>query len=175
MKIKLRLLIHYLLKDDHSILTITLGVFLMMISVTLSSQSAFIATGGVISGAGGSLTYSIGQVAYTSVKNITGSVGQGVQQPYEIFEITGTYQQGISLEVLAWPIPTAGLLWLRIQNSHFFPWSYLLFDQVGKLLEYESSTGIDATIDLHQYPAGIYFLKVSAGQQGIKTFKIIKN
>lgn len=175
MKFKLRPLIPNIDLANHNLLTITFSIFLLVISVSLSSQSALITTGGVISGAGGSLTYSIGQVAYTSVKSITGSVGQGVQQPYEIFEITGTYQQGISLEVLAWPIPTAGLLWLRIQNSHFFPWSYLLFDQVGKLLEHESSTGIDATIDLHQYPAGIYFLKVSAGQQGIKTFKIIKN
>jgi hypothetical protein len=39
--------------------------------------------GGEATGSGGSVSYSVGQVVYTTNTGINGSVAQGVQQPYE--------------------------------------------------------------------------------------------
>src|SRR5450759_4054107 len=54
------------------------------LGTTMHAQSTISATGGNASGTGGNLSYTIGQVAYMTISGITGTVTQGVQQPYEI-------------------------------------------------------------------------------------------
>jgi len=51
----------------------------------LQAQEAIPASGGNVTGSGGTVSYSIGQVFYLMNSGATGSVLQGVQQPHEIF------------------------------------------------------------------------------------------
>jgi hypothetical protein len=51
---------------------------------TCSAQTATVSAGGNAIGTGGSVSYSVGQIAYTNNSNSNGSVAQGVQYPYEI-------------------------------------------------------------------------------------------
>jgi len=55
----------------------------------VSAQEAVLATGADAAGSGGKVSYSVGQIAYTSQTGSNGSVTQGVQQPYEIFATVG--------------------------------------------------------------------------------------
>jgi hypothetical protein len=57
---------------------------------TIHAQEAIPAGGGNASGSGGSASYSVGQVVYTTNTGTNGSAAQGVQQPYEISVVSGT-------------------------------------------------------------------------------------
>ena len=51
------------------------------------SQEAIAASGSEAKGSGGSGSYTVGQTFYTTNTAATGSVSQGVQQPFESHEI----------------------------------------------------------------------------------------
>ena len=50
----------------------------------ISAQSGTITSGGDAAGSGGSVSFSIGQLDYTSISSAEGTVSQGLQHPYEI-------------------------------------------------------------------------------------------
>ena len=82
------------------------------------AQETVPATGGNASGSGGSASYSIGQMVYTTNTGTNGSVAQGVQQPYEISVITGIEEaKGISLNCSAYPNPTIEFITLKVDAS----------------------------------------------------------
>jgi len=67
-----------------------IAAFLLGIGLTgLQAQESVTASGGNASGAGGTVSYSVGQVVYKTNTGSNGSEAQGVQQPYEISVIIG--------------------------------------------------------------------------------------
>ncbi len=61
----------------------TITIFLLGLGLSeLHAQEATLASGGNATGSGGSVSYSVGQVVYTTNIGTTGSVAQGVQQAY---------------------------------------------------------------------------------------------
>ena len=158
------------------------AVLLIGIGLTsLQAQEAIPASGGNASGSGGTVSYTVGQVVYTTNTGTNGSVAQGVQQPYEISVVSGIEQaKGINLECSAYPNPTTDFLTLKVENYDNKNLSYQLFDISGKLLKTEKLTGNEITISMANLVSATYFLKVvqtkhASSQQEIKTFKIIKN
>ncbi len=132
------------------------------------------ASGGDASGSGGTIAYSIGQTVYTTHTGTTGSVAQGVQQPYEISILSGVEEQQISLDIKAFPNPTIDYLTLTIDNIELSNLSYRLFDIGGKLLETKKITSTTETIQMENLPGATYFLNVMNNNKEIKTFKIVK-
>ena len=158
-----------------------IAVLLLGLGLTgLQAQESVNATGGNASGSGGTASYSVGQVVYTTNTGTTGSVAQGVQQPFEISVVTGIEQaQGINLSVRAYPNPTTDYLTLSISEFDISNLSYQLYDMQGKLLQTETITGNETSIVMSNLVSATYFVKVIVKTQGIasqevKTFKIIK-
>ena len=141
----------------------------------LQAQVATTASGGNASGSGGSASYSLGQLVYTTNAGAGGSVSQGVQQPYEISVVSGIEEQGITFKCTAYPNPTTDYLTLVIEGDVQTHYSASLIDLNGKLLSKLQIGGNETTISMEQYVAGTYFLKVTQNNQEVKTFKIIKN
>ncbi len=142
----------------------------------LHAQTSVNATGGNASGSGGTASYSVGQVVYTTNTGTSGSVAQGVQQPYEISVITGIEEaKGINLSVSAYPNPTTDYLQLKVESEKLNDLSYQLFDMNGKLLQNQKLSGTETQINMGNYVPSTYFVRVSSGNQSIKEFKIIKN
>ena len=84
---------------------------------TAMAQESINATGGNASGSGGSASYSVGQIVYTTTTGTSGSVAAGVQQPFEISTVTGIEEaNGINLTVTAYPNPTTDFLTLEIKD-----------------------------------------------------------
>jgi hypothetical protein len=168
LKIKLNNMKH---KKTKSI-TLLLGLGL----TGLQAQNATTASGGEASGSGGTQSYSIGQVAYTTVFGSTGSVAQGVQQPYEISVITeiGSAKE-IDLQLSTYPNPTTDLLNLNIGNLKASSLSYQLFDINGKLLMSSLISDVETKISMAHLQDAIYFFKIIENTTEIKSFKIIKN
>jgi hypothetical protein len=153
------------------------AVLLLWLGLTsLHAQEAVPATGGNASGSGGSVSYSVGQVAYTTNTGTNGSVAQGVQQPFEISEITGIKEaKGITLQCSAYPNPTTDFVKLKVENYKTENLSYQLFDINGKLLETKIITGNETNIVMSSLVPATYFVKVTEGNKEVKIFKIIKD
>jgi hypothetical protein len=138
------------------------------------AQQTTTASGGDASGSGGSVAYSVGQIVYTTNTSSSGSVTQGVQQPYEISITIGLLETDIKLNLSAYPNPTTNYLMLQIDNFDK-DLSYQLFDISGKLLESNTVAANSTTINMEQMQTGTYLLKVTQNNKLVKTFKIIKN
>lgn len=152
------------------------AVLLLGLGLTgLQAQESVNATGGNASGSGGSASYSAGQVVYTTNTGTSGSVAQGVQQPYEISVVTAIEEaKGINLSVTAYPNPTTDYLTLSIDKFEISNLTYQLYDMNGKLLQTKKMTGTETQIDMSNYVPSTYFVSVINGNQSIKKFKIIK-
>jgi hypothetical protein len=144
---------------------------------TLKAQSTIPASGGNATGGGASVSYSVGQVVYTTNTSITsGSVAQGVQQPFEISVITGIEQaEDITLVCSVYPNPASDFLTLKVEYYDIESLSYKLIDANGKLLESKKVNGNETIISMANLLPNLYLLKVLDNKKEIKTFKIIKN
>ncbi|HCX99957.1 MAG TPA: T9SS C-terminal target domain-containing protein [Bacteroidales bacterium] len=142
----------------------------------LQAQESVNATGGNALGNGGSASYSIGQVVYTTNTGTNGSVAQGVQQPYEISTVSGIEEAiGINLTITAYPNPTSDYLTLSINEFDISNLSYQLFDMQGKLLLSTKITNEKTSIVMSNLIPAVYFVRVMEGIKNVKTFKIVKN
>jgi len=153
------------------------AILLLGLGLTgLQAQESVNATGGNASGSGGSVSYSVGQVAYQTHAETSGSVAEGVQQPYEISVVTAIEEaKGINLSVSAYPNPTTDYLTLSIEEFDISNVSYQLYDMNGKLLQNAKITGNQTSIAMGNLVPANYFVKVIQGNKEVKTFKIIKN
>ena len=152
--------------------------FLLLLLVTFSkliAQQATVTSGGNASGTGGSVSYSIGQVADKTQIGITGTITQGVQQPFEIVTLSGAEFTSIKLEAMVYPNPTTTNVTLKITNFNLDQVSYLLFDMNGRVLNEGKIVSEETVIDMDRYAVPTYLLKVNSDSKQLKTFKIIKN
>jgi len=142
----------------------------------LQAQTSVNVTGGNASGSGGSASYSVGQFVYQTHTGTSGSVSEGVQQPYEISVVTGLEEaKGINLSVSAYPNPATDYLTLKVKDFELSNLHFQLYDMSGKLLRSEKITGNQTSIVMSNLVPATYFVKVIQNNKEVKTFKIIKN
>ena len=151
------------------------AAFMLCIAVgVVQAQDAVLTTGGNSVGTGGSVSYSIGQVSYTSVSAAGNSISQGVQQPYEISTVTSVSSESVNLEMLVYPNPTVSGVKLSVpQNSENL--SCQLTDISGKLILQQNITADNTNLAMDELPKGTYLLNVYRNQSIVKTFRVIKN
>lgn len=151
-------------------------LFLLGLGLTnVHSQETTTTTGGDASGSGGSASYTVGQVVYTTDTGTNGTVAKGVQQPYEISIVSGLKEiTGISLVCTAHPNPTNDVLILNVTSLVKNNLIYKLYDVNGKLLESNQITTIETSVTMFPFAAGTYILKIYDNSKEIKSFKIIK-
>ena len=158
-------------------LKLSLVAILFLGLSNLQAQEAIPTAGGEASGSGGTASYTVGQVVYTTNQGTGGNtVAQGVQQPFEISVVTGIAEaKGINLSVTAYPNPTTDYLTLRIDEFEISNLSYQLYDMQGKLLQSEKIRDNQTSIVMSNLVPATYFVKVIQGKKELKSFKIIKN
>jgi hypothetical protein len=143
--------------------------------VVLQGQQTIPAAGGNATGSGGTVSYSIGQVTYQTFEGTTGTVAQGVQQPYEISVVTAVENtEGIILEYKVYPNPAHGLIKLTIKPFDDGNFNLWLFDLNGILLQDKKVIGEETEISLESLNPAVYFLKVLKDNKEVKVFKIVK-
>ncbi len=148
--------------------------FLALGAMDMKAQDAAPATGGDANGSGGSVSYSVGQVVYASNSSASGSINQGVQQPYVVFTGINT-NSNINLLISVYPNPSIAFINLKVENLDLQNLSFQLFDVNGKLLINQKISGTETSIVMDEFAKGNYFLKVIDNKSELKTFKIIKN
>ena len=148
----------------------------------LSAQETTLPSGGKANSSEGSISYSVGQIVYSTSTGINGSVAQGVQQPFEISVVSGIEQaEGINLECIIYPNPTTDYLILKIDTYTVKTYgrasqvlSYQLFDTDGKIIKTDKITTVETKIKTENLEQGSYLLRIIEKEKAIKTFKIIK-
>jgi hypothetical protein len=156
--------------------SLLLSVVLCFGMFGLQAQQVVTTSGSNATGAGGTSSYTVGQVVYNTYTGTNGSAAQGVQQPFEISVVTGIEEAlGISLEIMVYPNPTTDFLTLSVDNFEASNLSYYLYDINGRLLETQKLEGKQTSIAMSNLVPATYFLKVSEGSKELRTFKIIKN
>ena len=147
--------------------------FLLIALGGLYAQESPTATGGEAMGTGGTASYSIGQVFYTTHLGTNYNVAQGVQQAYEISTTVGINEIAINLELSVYPNPTTNYLTLKVEKPEGL--SYQVYDMQGRLIASNKVVGISTKIEMGSLASATYFLNVVKDNQIIKTFRIIKN
>jgi len=151
----------------------TIVAFLLLGLGGLHAQQTVTTTGSEATGTGGTASYTVGQVVYTTNTGTNGNVAQGVQQPFEISTTLGISETTINLELSVYPNPTTDFLTLKVEKTDGL--TYQLYDLQGKIIESKAVNSPSSNISLEAQPTSIYFLKVTKNKQIVKTFKIIKN
>jgi len=154
---------------------ITLLSLIVTSWISIHAQETILPAGNEAMGSGGTSSYSVGQVVYTTNTGANGSVAQGVQQVYDISTSSGNKITDIILEMSVYPNPTKDNLTLKFDNNKYSGLSYQLFDINGKIINQNKLIENNTTIKMRDLPNSIYFLKVIKNNTPIKSFKIIKN
>lgn len=138
------------------------------------SQESINSSGGIATGTGGSSTYTIGQLVYTTYNQNNGSIAQGVQQAFEFQVLSNSEFLSRNLTLLPYPNPTSNNLILKISDTPQDKLEYTLFDIQGKQIMTGKITGTKTTINVQDISNGVYSLKVTKDKQLLKSLKIIK-
>ena len=157
-----------------------LFIFLLQFSgaalIGLLAQEALVAGGGVATDGSAVVSYSVGQVAFQTVTNGNASVAEGVQQPFEISQITHVGDiPSEAMSCAVYPNPSTGYLVLKVQFDRLSGVSYRRCTAEGRLLKSENVIKSQTNIPLDNFIPSIYFLTILRDNFEVKTFQVIKN
>jgi hypothetical protein len=149
--------------------------FLFSIFFTLTliakGQQAVVVTGGDASGVGGSVSYSIGQVAYTS--NVAGFVNSGVQQPFEI-TITSVDDSFRDLQLSLFPNPTSHELVIEMNNPNNGI-SAEVFNSNGSLMDTIRLAANRTTIPVSHWAPATYLIRLTDESGNTAVYQVVKH
>lgn len=149
-------------------------VITVLLTLNCSAQSNTVSAGGDCTGAGGSASFSVGQIDYIAIDVAAGSAYLGVQQPYELFE-TNSLDENDQFSLSIGPNPVNGQLIVHSTQAVPLQTYFILHDEAGKMLSSHPIVSENSIIDMSAYAAGMYFLNVISTEKTINTFKIIKH
>ena len=159
---------------------LTLSIFSLLLFVGFASaQSAIVPAGGDAQSNGGSVSYTVGQIAVQTAtsSNSSVSVAEGVQQPYEILTVGVDDYPQIALNAVVYPNPTENIAQLQL-NGFEIPaggLSAILYDGNGKQLQSVIVSDDLTAFQIGQYATGTYYLELRDGKRVLKTFKIVRS
>ena len=150
------------------------SLLLLFCTIGLHSfaQESVNSSGGDATGIGGSAAYSIGQIVYTSNSSSTGTISQGVQQAYEIYEV-GLVDGEQVVSVQVYPNPTSQFITLDFHDSFLSSYTVQLTDIQGKLIQEVEITDKKTELNLSHLSTASYYLVLTQKNKIIKKFKKI--
>ena len=155
---------------NHSLL---LWIFLS-ITLPLGAQEAVLSSGQDLSGAGGTVSYSVGQVVYTTNSNTNGTVSQGVQQTYDV-SVTYLHESIEQQSFSVYPNPVSNNLMLNSELKEQSGLSYDLHGINGALIDRSSINNNAQPINMESLESSTYILTIKMNNTPIQTFTIIKD
>ena len=149
-------------------------VFFACIHLILIGQEAIITSGSNSNGVGGSSSYTIGQVVYTTNFSETGSSAQGVQHP-NLEIITDLLSLDDTFNFSIYPNPTIDQLHLSVDAENYQGGLYFkLYNIEGKTLLTEEMIAPITQINMSPLAAATYILEIHNGADQRNNYKIIK-
>lgn len=160
------------------LIKITFTSLSIMMCLKLSAQSGFASCGQSIRTSSGSVSNSVGQVAYLNYSNPEYKINQGIQQPFEIYlgkQVSKrTVDSSASWRTSVFPNPTFADVMLEFTITTGEALRYRLFSSEGRLVSDSELTVSPAVITLRDQDNGVYFLQIFQNDKILKTYKIHK-
>jgi len=151
-------------------------LFLIVLSGMMHAQESLNTCGGVNRGAGGTVSFSVGQLVYTTETTQAGAMAQGIQRPYRVSLIEIRPQSKPVFESVAYPNPTTDDLFLHIYASGSEKLVYRLVDLTGKGIADGKLTYPISHIPMQSVSAGMYLLQIfDSNPNPVQTLQIIKD
>jgi len=156
-------------------LVIIVFFFALQLSPYLvKAQESINTIGGRDFGSGGSVSFSVGQLVFTTDSQNAGSVVQGIQRPFKI-TTTDIKKSENSISFKAYPNPTTDDLYLEISESINEKLIYQLFDLQGKVLLHNQILLPITQINMSSFSAGTYLIQIYDSQKKhYQTIQIVK-
>ncbi len=153
------------------ILKIRILISLLFALQLSQAQQTIPISGGEAISDSGTVSYTVGQMVYTTNEAVDGSMHQGINQGID---------EGIEMimvsdpTVVIFPNPTTDYVVLSFTDTSLSGVNYSLFDIQGRLITAAAITQNSTSIGLDRLNSAIYILRVSQNNRELKTFKIIK-
>ena len=139
------------------------------------SQQNTVASGGDASGAGGTVSYTVGQIDYEVLSTASGTITQGVQQPFEIYSV-GLDELGYSISASLYPNPTVNSVILTVDAwDTYSDADFQLTDEQGRIVREGTVKAKETTIQVADLANACYYLNIVVSDKLVKSFKLIKN
>lgn len=145
-----------------------------LIALSASAQNAVVPTGAEGTGSGGTLSYTIGQVAFNRPGSLSGTVAEGVQQPFEVFS-TSIADEATQVHATITPNATGTGVEVMLGAPLNGPVRVELTDATGRLLMTDRMKGSSIAVPMEALPAALYLVSLEHEGRTIASFKIIKN
>lgn len=164
----------------HSLLSTFVFLFILFVSNGTNAQDnlySINASGNNTELDAGSISYSIGQVFYSTMNNSDYLLYEGVQQ--SVTEVS-TANEDVDLiapeiDMVIYPNPTTDLVTLKSSGLNFNKEnSYRVFNYQGKLISDHPIANNETQINLNYLNTGLYIIQVFVDEQLWNTFKILK-
>jgi hypothetical protein len=155
---------------------LTICIILVFTSaITALAQQVISSAGAHAVGTNVQLSWTVGEPIIETFTGTSSILTQGFQQgKLTVTAIEPDIYPGISLSV--YPNPVALELTLVISGNEMANPEYYLYNPEGKLLVNKIIDNQPEKINMQNYPAGTYLLKVfSKEKKSLKTFKVLKN
>ena len=145
-------------------------IFFVSYSATLFSQEVVSSQGDSYTNSGVSLDFTIGEVVTFTGSNVENILTQGFHQTNWSFVNIENHVP--SYEAIIYPNPAEDFL--NIQASLYEDVSYVLYDEMGKLILQGRLLSEKTALVVSQLATGRYSLILNNSKENLKTFNIIK-
>jgi len=135
------------------------------------AQQAFVATGGEASGIGGSVSYSIGQVAYSNSPG--GLANAGVQQPYEVI-ITSIDDSFTDIMLNLYPNPASQELVIEMKNMNTGI-AAEVYNASGSLIDSIRLLSVRTSISVNQWTPATYLIRITDESGHSAVYQVVKH
>ncbi len=152
----------------------TLVAMYLLATASIYSQETIPISGGDASGNGGSSSYTIGQLLYTTHSG-GGTLTQGIQQSIELYTLTNPNLTTVNLTAGIYPNPASDYVVLAISDASLIDLNYVLYDILGRTVAQGQTKQDKTQINMQGLEMGTYVLKINQARRTLKSFKIIKN
>lgn len=147
--------------------------FFCCTSHLICAQQLVVTSGATASNSIGSLSYSIGQIATSSVSNQAGTMIEGLNQPYIIEDVSVPNTVSLDCAVNIFPNPTSNNI--RVQpDGCTDELIYTLYNMKGQIIITRSTSSGECTFFMGSLPSGGYMLNIKDSQNRENNYKIIK-
>jgi hypothetical protein len=148
-------------------------VFVLLHNDIVQAQSTIVAAGGNAIGPTAQVSYTIGQVVYTSQYNSDAIVDQGVQHSIEIYPVSiGKEEAECSLSVF--PNPTCEFITISLGIAVRYRGEWSIIDIHGKQVLSQEYDSPSMTISLTDLPSGSYTLLIRDAISNKQQFYTVK-
>jgi hypothetical protein len=146
---------------------------LILASTRVSAQFAVVASGGDAVSSSGSVSFSVGQISNAQVNSSTGSLSEGVQQPFELFEVTvNEVLSQIGISLFPNPALTEVIIELPTMQEGI---KARIYSSNGSLIEEVSILSKSTSVNVRNWAASTYYVNLSDSSGNTSTYKLVKH